>query len=518
MRAMMFLLRKSYANKLKRAFSSVLSTVLTILAVGGIGLTFVMAFRIDRPLVSGAGAETILAGLVLMIGLILYNSFLSRDTGILTMADATYMFTGPFERRTVLAYIIISTAPGAALTGFFICFYIPYFLGSLLTVPKFLVVLLLISLMFGCIYLSYYYIYIVDTEKTGFKKKARYVLFAFIGLLAAAFVVQMLANGLSITSAGKKYFTHWWYNWVPLFGWTKWAINSLLTGNYLTGLLPAASLLVLTNIALGIALYNVKADFYEKTLEDSTNLQKLMEDYKANGSADARSLAKLRKKASFVRYYEGAAAIFSRQVLENKKVSFMSNMRQVFVGIFYIIIGKVFGLDFSFVFAMVSFGALSMSLGDSWHRDFKKPYVYLIPAGSFQKVVFSVLPGLIKSVLSGSVSIALGALVFNIGAQQILAYVIIFASFSILFVFAEVFTYRIIGGGASAMVVAFMRILFVMATCIPALAVLIVVMILFQGVPDLLTISLGMLGINILSSALLAFFSRGIFEKSELMS
>lgn len=518
MRAIMFLLRKAYANKLKRTFSSVLSTVLTILAVGGIGFTFVMAFRIKKPAISGSGAETILAGMVLLIGLILYNTFLSRDTGILTMADATYLFTGPFERRTVLAYIIISTAPGAALTGFFMCFYIPYLLGSLLTVPKFLIVLLLISLMFGCIYLSYYYIYIVDTEKSGFKKKAKYVLFAFVGLLAAAFAVQMLVNGLSITAAGRQYFTHWWYNWVPLFGWTKWAINSLLTGNYLFGLLPATSLLVLTNIALCIALYNVKADFYEKTLEDSINLQKLLEDYKAHGSADARSLAKLKKKASSVRYYEGAAAIFSRQMLENKKVSIMTHLREVFLGLFYVVIGKVFGLDFSFVFAMVSFGALSMSLNESWHRDFKKPYVYLIPAGSFQKVVFSVLPGLIKSVLSGSVSIILGALVFNINPQQILAYVVIFTSFSMLFVFAEVFTYRIIGGEASAMVVAFMRIFFVMATCIPAVVVLIVVMILFQGVPDLLAISVCMLGINIVSSALLAFLSRGIFEKSELMS
>lgn len=518
MQAIIYLLRKAYSSKLKRAFSSTVSAVLTILAVAGIGFTLAMAFRMKRPVFPGAGAEAILAGVVLLIGLILYNTFLSRDTGILTMADATYLFTGPFERRTVLAYIIISTAPSAALTGFFMCFYMPYLLGPKLTVPKFIILLLIISLLFGCIFLSYYYIYIMETEKTGLKKRAKYVLYAFIGLLAAAFAVQMFVNGLGITEAGERFFTHWWYNWVPLFGWTKWAINSLLSDNYLTGFLPPVALLLLTNLVLSIALYNAKADFYEKTLEDSISLQKMLEDYKANGSADSRSFAKLKGKVSAVRYYQGAAAIFSRQVLEYKKVGIMTNMREVLMGIFYVVIGKVFGLDFSFVFVMLSFGALSMSLNDSWHRDFKKPYVYLIPDSSFHKVVFSVLPGLIKSVFIGSINLVIGALVFKINPQLTLSYVIIFASFSMLFVFAEVFTYRIVGGEASAIVVTFIRMLFVLATCIPAAIVMIIVAVLMRGLPDMMSISLCLLGINLASSALLAFLSRSIFEKSELMS
>lgn len=518
MQALMFLLRKAYVNKIKRAFSNVVSAIVTILGIAGFGFAIAMAFSINKPVMPTENAETILAGIVLIIGLILYNTFLSRDTGILTMADATYLFTGPFERRSVLAYILISTAPGAAMTGLFMCFYLPYLLGPSLSVPKFLVVLLLISLMFGCIYLSYYYVYIVDTEKQGFKKKAKMVFFGFVGILIIAFLVLLLTSGLSIKAAGQKYFTHWWYNWVPLFGWTKWAISSLISGNIMAGFVPAASLLVLTNALLCVALYNVKADFYEKTLEDSMRLQKMMDDVKAHGSADARSVAKLKNKVSSVRYYEGAAAIYSRQMLESKKVSITANMREIFMGLFYVAIGKVFGLEFNFVLAMVSFGALSMSLNDSWHRDFKKPYVFLIPASSFQKVIFSVLQGLLKTIVSGSISIIIGALVFQISPKLVIAYLIIYASFALLFVFAEVFTYRIIGSGANAMAVTFIRMFFVIATCIPAIVVLVIVVVISRGVPDLLLISACMLLINLGSSAILAFLSRGIFEKSELMS
>lgn len=517
MQAMMFLMGRLYINKIKRAFSSVLSAVLTVLGVIGFGFMLVMAFTMKRPLVESTAAETILAGIVLMLGVILYNAFLSRDTGILTMADANFLFTGPFEKRTVLAYLLISTAPGAVLTGFFISFYLPYLLGPALTVPKFLVVLLVISLMFGCIYLSYYYLYIIETEKPGVKKKAKRIFLIFIALLAVIFFVMLFVSGLGIKATAQKFFTGYLYNYVPLFGWTKWAISALLSGHIVSGFIPAAGLLVLVNAVLCILLYNVKEDFYEKTLEDSVNLQKVLDDVKTNGSADARALVKLKDKVASIKFMQGAAAIYSRQRLESKKMKLLSNAREVFMGLFYVVLGKVMGLDFSFVLAMVSFGALSMSLNDSWHRDFKKPYVFLIPASSFEKVVFSVLPGLLKTIASGALSIIVGALVFKIAPLLLLSYIAIFASFAVLFVFAEVFTYRLIGNGASVVAVTFMRMFFVMATCIPAIVLLVVIIIVSAGVPDMLTISASMLAANLASSALLAYLSRGIFEKSEYM-
>ncbi len=517
MKAMMFLMKRLYINKVKRAFSSPLSFILTMLGIIGLGFSFVMAFNMKRPVVSSSNAETILAGIVLMIGLILYNAFLSRDTGILTMADANFFFTGPFERRTVLAYLLISTAPGAALTGFFMCFYLPYLLGPVLTVPKFLVVLLVISLMFGCIYLSYYYIYIVDAGNPGFKKKAKRLLLVLAGILALAFIIVLFVSGMNVKAAVQLFFTHWWYNWVPLFGWTKWAISSILAGSIIQGFIPAAALLLLANTALCVALYNVKADFYEKTLEDSINLQKIMEEVKTNGSADGRSLVKLKEKVSSVKYRQGAAAIFSRQRLESKKLNTFSNMKEIFIGLVYVAIGKAFGLDFSYVIVMVGFGALSMSLNDSWHRDFKKPYVFLIPAGSFEKVIFSVLPGLIKTLVSSGISIIAGALVFMLAPLTAAAYLLIFASFAVLFVFAEVLTYRLIGPNTSVMAVTFMRMFFVIATCIPSIAVLVAIMIVSGGMPDMLVTSVCMLIVNLISSAILAFLSKGIFEKSELM-
>lgn len=517
MQAIMYLIKRQYINKIKRAFSSIISIIITLFAVLGLGTTLVMAFIVKRPAMESTSAETIMAGIVLMIGFILYNSFLSRDTGILTMADANFLFTGPFERRTVLAYLLISTAPASILTGFFMCFYLPYLLGPALTVPKFLVVLLLISLLFSCIYLSYYYMYIVDAEKPGLKKKIKKIFMAFMGVLVLAFVLLLFNTGFNVKDTAQKFFTHDWYNWVPLFGWTKWAINSLITGNMILGFLPATALLVIANLVLCIALYNVKSDFYEKTLEDSVTLQKVLDDVKTNGGADARSLAKLKNKAASVRFKHGAAAIYSRQILESNKLSFISQCRDVFMGLFYVAIGAIFGLDFSFVLTMVGFGALSMSLNDSWHRDFKKPYVFLIPDSSFRKVIYSVLPGLRKTIIGGSITITVAALVYKITPVNFISFLLVFVSFVILFIFAEVLTYRLIGPSSNAMAVTFMRMLFAIGTCIPAFAIFIILAIVSNGEPNLLVTSACMLVVNVASSSLLAYLSRGIFENGEIM-
>lgn len=517
MQAIMFLIRRTYINKFKRAFKSIPSAILTVIGIAGLGFAFIMAFRMKKAPFQGASTETIIAAIVLFMGVLLYNSFLTRDTGIMTMADANFLFTGPFEKRTVLLYLLISVAPASLLIGFFMCFYLPFMLGPALTLLKFLITLIVVSLFLCSIFLSYYYIYIIDSETTGFKKKAKKIFWAFIGILAIIFLVMLFNNNFEIKSTVQKYFGQSWYNWVPLFGWTKWAVSSVVGGNILTGFVPSVSLLILTNALLSAALYNVKADFYEKTLEDSVSLQKIMDDIKTSGKADARTFSKVKNKSASIKFGTGASAIYSKQALESKKFGLLSNYRDTLMGLFYVAFGLIFGFSFSFVVGMVGFSALSMSLNDSWHREFKKPYIFLIPESSFKKVIFSVLPGVIKTMLSGGVTITIAAIAYKLGPAMWLNYLFVFFSFAILFVFAEVFTYRIIGSGSNVVVVTFMRMFFVIATCIPAGIITIIIIALSNAEPNSIEISACMLAVNVAASALLAYLSKGIFEQSELM-
>ncbi|WP_024833432.1 putative ABC exporter domain-containing protein [Ruminiclostridium josui] len=517
MQAIMYLIKRSYINKMKRSFKSVPSAILTILAVVGFILIFISSFKMKKAPFQSISTETIIAAIVLFLGVLLYSSFLSKDTGILTMADANFLFTGPFEKRQVLMYLLVSVAPASLMMGFFMCFYLPLLIGPALSFIKYLITLVIISLFLGVIFLSYYYIYIVDTENADFKKNSKKVFWIFIGVLAAVFAVMFFNNDFELKTTVKNYFESSWYNWVPLFGWTKWAISSLLTGNILTGFVPAVCLLLAVNAFLCIMLYNVKADFYEKTLEDSINLQKIMDDIKTSGKADSHAFSKLKNKSVSVKFGVGAAAIYSKQMLESKKLGLLASTREILLQLFYVAFGLLFGLDFSFVMAMVGFGALSMSLNDSWHKDFKKPYVFLIPESSFKKLIYSVLPGLFKTMVNGAVALIIAAIAYKLSLTNGINYVLVFFSFAILFVFAEVFTYRLIGSNSNAVVVTMLRMLFAIAACIPAIIILVVIAVISNGIPNVIETSICMLAVNIAISILLAYLSKGIFEQSELM-
>ncbi|AEY67027.1 putative ABC exporter domain-containing protein [Clostridium sp. BNL1100] len=517
MQAIMYLIKRTYINKVKRTFKSIPSAILTVLGVVGFIFVFISSFKIKKAPLQSISTETIIAAIVLFLGVLLYNSFLSRDTGILTMADANFLFTGPFEKRQVLVYLLVSVAPASLMIGFFMCFYLPLLIGSALSFTKYLITLIVISLFLGVIFLSYYYIYIVDAENTGFKKNSKKVFWAFLGVLAVAFAVMLFNNDFELKITVKNYFESSWYNWVPLFGWTKWAVSSLLAGNILTGFIPPVCLLLAVNALLSIMLYNVKVDFYEKTLEDSVSLQKIMDDIKTSGKADSHAFSKLKNKSVSVKFGIGAAAIYSKQMLESRKLGLISNNREILLQLFYVAFGLIFGFEFSFVMAMVSFGALSMSLNDSWHRDFKKPYVFLIPESSFKKLIYSVLPGLIKTMISGGIALTVAAIGYKLSPANWINYILVFFSFAILFVFAEIFTYRLIGSSSNAVVVTMLRMLFVIAACIPAIIILIVIAVLSNGVPNVIETSLCMLVVNVVISILLAYLSKGIFEQSELM-
>lgn len=517
MQAIMYLIKKTYLNKIKRSFKSIPSAILTVLGVAGFIFIFISSFRMKKSPLESTSSETIVAAIVLFLGVLLYNSFLSRDAGILTMADANFLFTGPFEKRQVLMYLLISVAPASLMIGFFMCFYLPMLMGPALSFGKYLITLVVISLFLGIIFLSYYYIYIIDAENTGFKKKAKKIFWAFLGVLAVAFAAVLFNNDFELKITVKRYFESSWYNWVPLFGWTKWAVSSLLTGKILTGFIPSVCLLLAVNAVLCIMLYNIKVDFYEKTLEDSVSLQKIMDDIKTSGKADSHAFSKLKNKPVSVKFKTGAGAIYSKQMLESGKLGIMSSNREILLQLFYVAFGLIFGFKFNFVIAMVGFGALSMSLNDSWHRDFKKPYVFLIPESSFKKLIYSVLPGLIKTMISGGIALAIAAVAYKLSPAAGINYILLFFSFAILFVFAEIFTYRLIGSNSNAVVVTMLRMLFVIVACIPAIVILVVIAIISNGMPNIIETSLCMLAVNVLISILLAYLSKGIFEQSELM-
>lgn len=517
MNAIIYLIVRQYINRIKRLFRKPLSAVLTVLAVlffiGGPILMMVLPVNYDG-IVSVETREIFIAGVQLFLGITFILSALSQQSGLFTYNEAIILFSSPFSKRTILLYSTIQTLPAAILTALFMCFYFPFIIGGAMTQLKLLGTLLVMSLMMYCVYILYYYIYIQDIAHAGLKKKLKKFVWLFFAAVLAAFAATWLANGRNAGDAAVAFFTSTAYNAFPVLGWAKWAVAALLNDDYITGFIPATLLLAAASYLLARIYYSQEVDFYEKAQLDSIRLQKVMDSIKSNGyDAGGISIQKVRKtKAEF---RPGAAAIMSRQLIEMKKRGPMLTFKDFFTGIIYIVIGLAAGLDFEVVIFMIIFFMVSDTTTDIWNNEFKKPYIYLIPEKSTKKLVYAVLPSLIKTAVTESIVTVAAAVIFGAGIRKTIFFLLLLLSYNFLFTSAGVFTHRIMGKMTNAAAQAFVRVLFVMASAVPGGVLAIILYVLTESssvlfVPVVL--------INVLTALLFVFMSRTLLEQSEILN
>ena len=519
MNAVVFLIVRQYVNRIRRMFSKPLNVILTIIAVlfimsGPLLMLFIRDFY--EGLVGAGGREIAVAGVQLFIGITLILSGLSQQGGLFTYSEASILFSSPLTKKTILLYSTLQSLPGAFLTSIFMCFYFPYLIGGAMTTLKLLATVLVMSLLIFCIFIIYYYIYIQDIAREGLKKRLKKFAWAFFAVIAAIYTAIWLTNGHDFGEAAVTFFTSPIYNAFPLFGWAKWAVVALLNDHCINGFIPGTLLLAVSAVVLARIYYSQDVDFYEKAQLDSIRLQKVVDTIKSNGY-DAQGLALRKVRSAKSSFREGAAAIMSRQFLEMKKRGPMLTLKDLINGVIYLAVGLATKMEFTFVYTMIVFSMVINTATDSWNSEFKKPYIYLIPESPFRKLIYAVLPSIVKNTLAGSVVVAAAAALFGAGLQEALLCLFLLAAYALLFTAASVFTYRIMGHMTNAVLLMFMRTLFVMAAAIPG-GVTAIVLSVVSGVEGGVVMIGPMILANLLCSLLFMFLSRKLLVQSEIMN
>ena len=291
---------------------------------------------------------------------------------------------------------------------------------------------------------------------------------------------------------------------------------ALLNDHYINGFIPGTLLLAVSAVVLARIYYSQDVDFFEKAQLDSIRLQKVVDTLKSNGyDAQGLTLGKVRSAKSSFR--EGAAAIMSRQFLEIKKRRPMLTFKDLINGVIYLAIGLAAKMEFTFVYTMIVFSMIVNTATDSWNSEFKKPYIYLSPESPFRKLIYAVLPSIVKNVLAESVVVVAAAALLGAGLQETVICLLLLAAYALLFTSASVFTYRIMGHMTNTVLLMFMRMLFVMAAAIPG-GVIAIVLSVVSGIEGSALIMGAMILVNLLCSLMFMFLSRKLLVQSEIMN
>lgn len=458
---------------LRNIFKKPLSAIFTTLAILSFGGMFIYSFLNPSAMPISFGKSHGAISVVMLYGIFMMSAVMfSSNSALIYENDANFLFSAPLTKTQVLCYILLDSIKGSFISALMISVFIYFMVGVTSLTPVMILVIFLA--LFLAMYLFSAFITYLYLAKIQFAKG--YLLSKLFITVMLLFIVGILGYeyfslGLGVKEAAKGVLKGQLFNVIPIFGWCRWAIISVLDGDILLGLLPSLTILIGFTILLTTLVVKSKADFYEKAAVDAINISNIV---KSNKEGKEYVNASKVSRISFS-YKYGGAALFSKNLAEIRKNIRTWLLRDMITIIIYLAITKLFDLDSTFFQFMMLFYVMTLVSSDSWIRELKKPYIYLIPDDPFKKLLYLVGPSFIKTSIVCFISSILGAIVFS---QSIGAFFLSFTSYlcyGCIFISGSILSLRIMKNRSSAMVEQFLRMLVLLISILPSVLVILAV-------------------------------------------
>lgn len=414
MGALLYITKRSFINKLKKALSKPTSllliiacTLYAIFVIFGLG-NLVGVVHFD----SAKGLIVIITIWTLYIFLSNFASYSSRKGIIFRPAHAHFVFPAPLSPKSILLHsawmnyllsIVVSVV--FLFSGIVVFGIAPWKMAIFFLVECGLEIVLEASVMV--------FLYTNDRIPAKVIKGLGMGIKVFLVGVTVFIVLYFKKYGLSIETASA--FIDWpGLQMIPVVGWNIAVYRLILMGPELLNLICSV-LYLLTVIAMFMAAWRMKCDggYYEdaaKFADDYAEMRKR----KVNGEM-VTGIGE--KKKSFRRVNEnlkatGAKAIFYRQLLEYKKEKYFIFSKMTLLSLaLAIILSRVMrdgalksGMPEMFLMGIIVYITLVFSgyLG-KWENELKNPYLFLIPESPVRKLWYATLMEHLKALIDGCI-------------------------------------------------------------------------------------------------------------------
>lgn len=468
-------IKANIRNLFKKA-SSAIFTILMVLLYGGI---FVTLFFTDAASTITAAymmdVHTVILITLGFVALMVFSTIFQKRKALFMQEDAFYLFSGPFSRKQVMRYLMAQTIMQSLLLGL-LSLYGVFLIGSSSTglggVFYLIMALINASVVFFFLVLSDY-LYVLSITNQKYKNVSRMIVGAFLGLVVIIFGITLLQSDFNLQNGLLNFLESPLFYIVPIFGWAKLALIGYVEAAYM---LTAAGLIMIA-IALYVVYYfftSFQGEFYEKAMQDAEEFTAYYRKAKAGKDV---SLENKKIKDVTMDFKEGAGAIFSKGMLQMKKVNGFFNIREIGVIIFYFIISIMINGGIGFFMYMMVFWLFSALQQSPLVEELKNYQVYLIPDDPLKKLIAIILPTLLKITITATVAMVGAGLYYQMPILEIIQYLITVYGYIAVFVSASILSIRILKSRTSAMMENMLRMLIILACSIPSIIIIAMVFI-----------------------------------------
>lgn len=522
MKPLFYIIRKSFKNHLKQLKHKpgilILYIFMILFLFGMIAMSIFMPNRNisnlqNKKEIFGA----IVTGTTLFIVIWGIKQGSVKGNSFFRMSDVNLAFTSPISPQKILIYGFIKQLYATFFAVFFLIFQLPNlknhfplvnFGGLIIIATAFLLIfsLSIIGLL----------TYSVSSRSLKARSYVDKLTYGLTGLLLVGYVFT-LVNLKDPKAAGLAFLNHKAFTYIPFIGWFKQMFMASLNGIDKTFFFNLGIILLFLGLLMYI-MYKLNTDYYEDVLSATEQKEEMLrnkKEGKANFSLGSTKAKIIKNK----KVGTGASSIYYRHLLEYRKSgipfidkgTFIAALSGIMFG--YFMPGKNINAVLYFTVYMLFF----FMFQGKWAQELSKPYIYMLPFKSSQKIFYATLSDLIKHTIDGVVLFTAAGIVFKADIITVILCALCYSSFAAIYLYGDILSRRLLGSVHSKNMQVFLKLFTILLIILPGIIISIIASMMLKDLIIAKYVNyIVLFGYNIIVSIILAILGRGIFDHLEM--
>lgn len=498
MKSIIYMLKKTLKNGIIDTFHHPLQLIVYIFiilsTIGGIVTAFTTNIEAEESLFD----FRILKGAYLLILYFVSIPIMLKGTNASTtffkMSDVANVFTAPISEKRILVYGVGRQM--VTIVALLICFVsygamaIRYFS---LTVWDAVLLFCGIAVMLFEVQMITVLIFCICNGRPKRIQLMKYAIYLCVIIPIAIVLFELFIKGFTYENILCAVSLPC-LNYAPIIGWTSGFIMGIITQNLLQILLYGVLLALFTVFAITVFLKS-KADYYEDVLQKTESVYEFRNAIKTGKVSDKMMLESkdIKIGSMGINRGSGASAFFYKQMREmsrRSRIPFV-NINTAVLTCFVLAIGfalKTFHSEYMSPSVIITIVAVLscyiqffFTVSDDWIKELQKPYIFMVPDKSVNKLIMACATSVIKPFVDGVISFAVGGIVFGVNPFDAASCMLVYFSCGLVYTSLNVLVQRFMGkaGNRGAIMVVYMLLLFIAIT--PGIAVSLMIFISSSG-------------------------------------
>lgn len=400
------------------------------------------------------------------------------------MADVNFLMTAPVKPTRILLYAQIKASITSLLASFIMLIQIPlmivYFGMKPSSIPLFLFAWFLMLIASSPINLAIFVlVFKYPILKTLFR-----IAFLVYCVALAFFCATKILPGSDAVLGLKTLVLSQELSYFPLVGWYFEIFKATVLGIHWLFFLDLGLILVTTCVSFLIIFRLVDTDFYEDAINTSEKLEVMKKAAKSGNTSLSAAFGLKSKKVKKVNYRfskKGALAIFQKQLLELRKTGvYFFNLRTVLIVILDCLIAYAIPTEDEISLSIKILVALGVNMYfllltsniNSITKELDKPFIYLIPAKPFKKLIALTSIAALKNFSDSMIAMGLICIYFKASLLDAVLAALSMLVLSYTFNFMDLTASMLFGRVESGVLKTFFKMMMNMLLIIPSIIVI----------------------------------------------